>query len=534
MRILVATDGSDPAAIGVEAARALATLAQGEIRIVAVLPPTSDLFGGAWPAEAMIDPEPLERAACAQLEERLGQEVQATPADLRPTSVLRHGRPATEIVAEAVAWKADVIVVGSRGHGPLSTILIGSVSEEVVDGSPIPVLVARRPAVRRVLVAVDGSEAAAAGVAFLASGSAFHGVETTVLNVTPTAYPWWLGVGVADGDTYQALLDASTAAARAQQAAAERATRVLTDAGIPAIGRRRAGDPAEEIVREAAEHDADLVVIGSRGRTGVTRLVLGSVARQVLRHAATSVLVVHEPALVDEGRPVTASRPIGEPVTAQPRKETPMKILLAYDGGEPAKRALHQAATMAKAMNAAVDVVSVVPVHPGRVPVDPWDDREVHDAELRGGTIHAVQMIGIPGAEGRTAILWWKINPAALTIVDQGVIDDGHSNYGYPSVAVNRTGGMLIAYSTTSGLEYPSAHYVYVDATGNTSTEGTVKSGVTPIRNTDRWGDYTTTVLDPADDKTFWTVQISANNVWETWWAKVKSPDVSRRRAVRH
>ena len=159
---------------------------------------------------------------------------------------------------------------------------------------------------------------------------------------------------------------------------------------------------------------------------------------------------------------------------------------------------------------------------------------EIHDAELRRGTIHAVQMIGIPGAEGRTAILWWKINPVALAIVDQGVIDDGHSNYGFPSVAVNRTGGMLIAYSTTSGLEYPSAHYVYVDATGNTSTEGTVKSGVTAIRNTDRWGDYTTTVLDPADDKTFWTVQIYANNVWETWWARVKSPDASRRRAVRH
>jgi nucleotide-binding universal stress UspA family protein len=60
-----------------------------------------------------------------------------------------------------------------------------------------------------------------------------------------------------------------------------------------------------------------------------------------------------------------------------------MKILLAYDGGEPARRALVTAADLVKAVGGSVDVVSVVPFHPGRSPVDPWDDRPVHDAELR-------------------------------------------------------------------------------------------------------------------------------------------------------
>jgi len=381
MRILVATDGSDPAAVGVELARDLATLAHGEIRIVAVLPPTSDLFGGAWPAEAMIDPEPLERAACEQLEERLRQEVARTPSDVRPSSILRRGRPAAEIVAEAEAWGADLIIVGSRGHGPLSTILVGSVSEEVVDRSPIPVLVARRPHVRRLLVAVDGSEAADAAVDIVARDRTFSGLEVTVLHVTPAAFPWWLGMHATDGDSYQALLDMNAAAARGQQVAAERATRLLQDAGLPATSRQRMGDPAEEIVRASAELDADLVVIGSRGRTGLTRLVLGSVARQVVRHAAASVLVVHAPAPTPLAAADPAAAGAGAPTRS--RKETPMKILLAYDGGEPAKRALHQAADIAKAMGATLDVVSVVPVHPGRVPVDPWDDREVHDAELQ-------------------------------------------------------------------------------------------------------------------------------------------------------
>jgi nucleotide-binding universal stress UspA family protein len=59
-----------------------------------------------------------------------------------------------------------------------------------------------------------------------------------------------------------------------------------------------------------------------------------------------------------------------------------MKILLAYDGGEPARRALELTTELANRFAAEVGVVSVVPVHPGRVPVDPWDDRPVHTAQL--------------------------------------------------------------------------------------------------------------------------------------------------------
>jgi nucleotide-binding universal stress UspA family protein len=59
-----------------------------------------------------------------------------------------------------------------------------------------------------------------------------------------------------------------------------------------------------------------------------------------------------------------------------------MRILLAYDGSEPAKRALTMAATMTKALGASLDVVSVVPFQAGRAPIAPWDDGEVHDLEL--------------------------------------------------------------------------------------------------------------------------------------------------------
>jgi nucleotide-binding universal stress UspA family protein len=70
-------------------------------------------------------------------------------------------------------------------------------------------------------------------------------------------------------------------------------------------------------------------------------------------------------------------------------------ILLAYDGGEPAQKALELAIDLTKKFEARLSVVSVVPVHPGRTPIDPWDDRAVHDREL----LEARQLLAQNGIE---------------------------------------------------------------------------------------------------------------------------------------
>jgi nucleotide-binding universal stress UspA family protein len=71
------------------------------------------------------------------------------------------------------------------------------------------------------------------------------------------------------------------------------------------------------------------------------------------------------------------------------------KILLAYDGGEPARRALDLTADLAHRYDAVVSVVSVTPIHPGRAPVDPWDDRPVRLGELQ----EAQQLLRLQGIE---------------------------------------------------------------------------------------------------------------------------------------
>jgi nucleotide-binding universal stress UspA family protein len=95
------------------------------------------------------------------------------------------------------------------------------------------------------------------------------------------------------------------------------------------------------------------------------------------------------------------------------------KILIAYDGSEPAQRALEQAADLATAMGGRVTVVSVVPARSGRVASDPWDDRDVHTAAL----VEAKTLLAARGIE------WDLLEPAgdpAKTIVrigDEGEFD---------------------------------------------------------------------------------------------------------------
>lgn len=103
------------------------------------------------------------------------------------------------------------------------------------------------------------------------------------------------------------------------------------------------------------------------------------------------------------------------------------RILVAYDGGEPAQRALGTAIELAKRFEASISVVSVVPYHPGRAPMDPWDDATVHAQALD----EARQILA---REGLTADLLEPIGDPAATI--ERIADDG----GFDTVVVGSRG----------------------------------------------------------------------------------------------
>ncbi|HET7142157.1 MAG TPA: universal stress protein [Candidatus Limnocylindria bacterium] len=95
------------------------------------------------------------------------------------------------------------------------------------------------------------------------------------------------------------------------------------------------------------------------------------------------------------------------------------KILLAYDGSEAADSALQQTIDLAKAFKAEVGVVSVVPVHAGRIGIDPWDDRPVHDDQLR----EARTVFSKEGIEPRLHEPFGEKAPSIERVAEEGGYD---------------------------------------------------------------------------------------------------------------
>jgi len=164
------------------------------------------------------------------------------------------------------------------------------------------------------------------------------------------------------------------------------------------------------------------------------------------------------------------------------------------------------------------------------------DGSLLHYAFIRDGMLWIVHSAN-DNAHGFIVI--WKIAGGSGTAKGY-MIGDAVKDYGYPSIAVNRFGAVLVGYSSFSSAIYPSSEYRYIDPDGNVSAAATVKNGE-DWYGAERWGDYSTTVVDPLDDTNFWTLQSYAtppfngkHSTWGTWWTYVQVKAPQRIRAVRH
>ncbi len=296
MRVLVGIDGSEPAAVAVELVANIPWPAGSEIFVAEAVESGAGLFGGPWPALAVAEADHLE----SEIREEAGRCVEdargrlARPGWRVEAEVLR-GRPVTAIVERARETRADLIVVGSRGHGRIESMLLGSVSAELVDHAPTPVLVARGRRMDRVVLAWDGSSCASRAADLLRTWPIFTGCRVQVLSVADIEIPWWTGFPEPGSAELMPMYVEAADVSRAQHdELAQGMTAGLQAAGLRAEAARREGDAATEIMAAAAASNADLIVMGTHGRTGLARLVIGSVARNILQHATCSVLVIRE------------------------------------------------------------------------------------------------------------------------------------------------------------------------------------------------------------------------------------------------
>jgi nucleotide-binding universal stress UspA family protein len=280
-RILLPVDGSPESRRAVEYALALADAFDATVDALAVLDSSEapDVFDegptGRRVASAV-------RADAVAALDAVGE--RAAAAGVPATESVVVGHP-TEAVLDAVeASGAGLVVLATHARGRLARFLRRSLAEQVARYAPVPTLTVAGPPTRdppafgRVLLATDGSESGRTARSWAFTLARAFGGTVSALYVVETR----LGRSGALRDVLERRGEAVAREVRVDGART----------GVEVDTATREGDPAREIRAFAAERGVDLVVLGTHGRMGIDRLLMGSVATSVLREADRPVLTV--------------------------------------------------------------------------------------------------------------------------------------------------------------------------------------------------------------------------------------------------
>ncbi len=282
------------------------------------------------PVAGEAGPAPLDLAAERETLRKRLNALRAEDPRIALERCLLAGAAADAIISLAEERPCDLIVMGTHGRTGLGRVLVGSVAEGVLRKAPCPVLTVKRPVAGQVTAAAPSAESrpsctvptppggappracgtpspvregrAMTGIKTILhptdfsehAGRAFrlacslardHGARLILLHVQPTLAV----VGGVDGPV-------AIPVPEDQSALLERLNNLRPGDDAFAVEHSlRVGDAAEEIVRLAEEAGCDLIVMGTHGRTGLRRLLMGSVAEDVLRAAPCPVLTVKHP-----------------------------------------------------------------------------------------------------------------------------------------------------------------------------------------------------------------------------------------------
>lgn len=257
-RVIVGYDGSPLAAAAVEWAAREAVARYAPLRIItASTPPDSTDF---------YDAGQRRREALADVAGRLAMRY----PQLRIEQIATVLDPRDALLGDVEV--DDLLVVGASTGGAAKRMLLGSVARTAARRSPCPVIIVREPptgsSIEKIVVGIDGSSAAEAAIEWAASESRFHGADVDIVHA-------WNGEA---GSEAQHVVDAAVAHCK----------RLTPN---PVCGRLERGSAVDVLV--AASRRADVLAIGSRGRSGFKTAIFGSVAIASAANACCATAVTH-------------------------------------------------------------------------------------------------------------------------------------------------------------------------------------------------------------------------------------------------
>lgn len=240
-------------------------------------------------------PDPWTTTPDDYREDLLGVTEQTmTEVGFRARSILRDEDPATGVEKESAGGEYGMVVLGAGNHTWAGETVLGSVTSHVLREVPLPILVVHRPPDAlhrrlRVLVGADGSPAAAHAIDTLARITTPDRVNILVRTVTRMPEIVLSGHG---GVCISNVPEACSADVNSASEHLDDALTRLRSEGFTPEGSIGTGWPATDLMDQAKQEQADLVVVGSRGVGTLERTSLGSVSAHVTRHAP-AVLIAH-------------------------------------------------------------------------------------------------------------------------------------------------------------------------------------------------------------------------------------------------
>jgi len=286
MKILLAVD-STPASEAAVAEVAVRPWPQGTaVEVVSA----ADVYS-AWDAPGVA--EAIVKAADGALR-AYSERIQA--AGMSCTSRVLTGDPKVAVIDYAAESGADFVIVGSHEASDAIRFLLGSVARAVVRHAPCSVEIVRQRSgsgAMKVMLATDGSDFSLEATRSVASRPWPPGSEFRVVSVAELPPAWFLTPYPAYLN-HKAMEELRAKSMQRAEEAIVASEAILVDAGFPesATVAVPSASPQEVIVAQAAEWGADLIVLGSHGRRGATRFLLGSVAEPVAFHATCSVEII--------------------------------------------------------------------------------------------------------------------------------------------------------------------------------------------------------------------------------------------------
>jgi nucleotide-binding universal stress UspA family protein len=273
-RVVIAVDHSDASAPAARmGARLCRELGAPVTLTYAVEPPSSTLLE--------VEDERLHNAQVSWAEEQLTELVESSFADLSvEKKVVDSGQPVPEsICSVAIQKRASLIVMGTLGRSAFDQAVFGSTATTVIRHAPCDVLVVpptvKEGALRKIVCAIDFSEGSKVALERASMLCRHFPAEIHAIHVVQM--PFW---------PLQEVTPTAEVVARAEKALEEFLESARVDSPHAYVAR---GTPARKILELVDQLEADLVMVGTRGFTGIKRWAIGSVAERITRTAKLPV-----------------------------------------------------------------------------------------------------------------------------------------------------------------------------------------------------------------------------------------------------